>query len=251
MRCPWKKITEALEYFFHFRFNSCSLNCNCFIWINYFKLENKIQLYPPLVSHLSNLVPVFFFKWPINFIYFLLFILIHFVFKFGHHSFYCFFFLQFYHSKLNWIKIKLIPLESEPDSVGSSIQTHGNRSWQRIQEHWVQRQDPMFLSLGFLNIIICLINIIIIIKNSFFFCIIHIIIFIIINIINKRINKCGKKLLLLSLSLINLKNTIITIEKKPSFFSKIKKYNSKYSYKKYNYLCYKYNYFSYNSKYSY
>jgi hypothetical protein len=194
----------------------------------------------------------FFFKWPINFIYFLLFILIHFVFKFDYHSFYCFFFfLQFYHSKLNWIKIKLIPLGSEPDSVGSSIQIHGNRSWQRIQEHWVQRQDPMFLSLGFLNIIICLINIIIIIKNSFFFCIIHIIIFIIINIINKRINKCGKKLLLLSLSLINLKNTIITIEKKPSFFSKIKKYNSKYSYKKYNYLCYKYNYFSYNSKYSY
>ena len=60
-----------------------------------------------------------------------------------------------------------------------------------------------------------------------------------------------EKNLLLLLSLINLKNTIITIEKKPSFFSKIKKYNSKYSYKKYNYLCYKYNNFSYNSKYSY
>jgi hypothetical protein len=39
------------------------------------------------------------------------------------------------------------------------------------------------------------------------------------------------------------KNTIITIEEKPSFFKKIKKYNSKYSYKKYNHLCYKYNYY--------
>jgi hypothetical protein len=49
----------------------------------------------------------------------------------------------------------------------------------------------MFLGLGFLNIIICLINIIIfiiinnIIIKNILVCIIHIIIFIIINIINK------------------------------------------------------------------
>jgi hypothetical protein len=60
----------------------------------------------------------------------------------------------------------------------------------------------MFLSLEFLNIIICVINSII--------CII--------------INKFEKILLLLSL--INLKNTIITIEEKSSFFYEIKKYKN-------------------------
>ena len=59
----------------------------------------------------------------------------------------------------------------------------------------------MFLGLGFLNIIICLKNIII---------------FIIINIINKIINNFEK--VLLSLSLINLKYTINTIEEKPLIF---------------------------------
>jgi len=70
----------------------------------------------------------------------------------------------------------------------------------------------MFLSLEFLNIIICVINIIIFIiiesiniKNSII-CII--------------INKFEKILLLLSL--INLKNTIITIEENHHFFMRLK-----------------------------
>ena len=71
---------------------------------------------------------------------------------------------------------------------------------------------PMFLGFGFLHIIICLINIIIfIIIKNIIICIIHIIIFII-------INKFEKILLLLLLLLLNLKNIIITIEEKPSFF---------------------------------
>jgi hypothetical protein len=74
------------------------------------------------------------------------------------------------------------------------------------------RQDPIILGLGFLNIIICVINIII---------------FIIIESINIKnsticiiINKFEK--ILLVLSLINLKNTIITIEEKSSFFMRLK-----------------------------
>jgi hypothetical protein len=61
----------------------------------------------------------------------------------------------------------------------------------------------MFLGLGSLNIIICLINIIIfiiinnIIIKNILVCIIHIIIFIIINIINKIINKFGKIIIII------------------------------------------------------
>jgi len=66
-------------------------------------------------------------------------------------------------------------------------------------------------SINIKNIIICILNIIIfIIIKNIIICII--IIIILINIINKIINKFEKKTLLLLLSLINLKNIVITIE---------------------------------------
>jgi hypothetical protein len=68
----------------------------------------------------------------------------------------------------------------------------------KTQFFWVKRQDPMFLGFRFLNITICVINIIIfiIIKSInikiIIICIINIFIFIIINIICKIINKFEK-----------------------------------------------------------
>jgi len=89
-------------------------------------------------------------------------------------------------------------LASGPISLGSYLRT---------QFSWVQRQDPKFLGFRFLNIIICVINIVIFIiiksiniKKYFFFiiinninikniiiCIVNIIICIMINIIYKII----------------------------------------------------------------
>jgi len=66
---------------------------------------------------------------------------------------------------------------SGPNALGSGIET---------QFSWIQRQDPRFLNLKFLNIIICIISIIIYIiikmikiKNNIIY-VINIIIFIII-----------------------------------------------------------------------
>jgi hypothetical protein len=81
---------------------------------------------------------------------------------------------------------------SGPNSLASCLRT---------QSKWILLQDPRFLGLKFLNIIICVINIVIfiIIKSInikiIIICIIKIIIFIIINIIYKIINKFEKQLL--------------------------------------------------------
>ena len=106
-------------------------------------------------------------------------------------------------------------LASGPKAKGSCVST---------QFSWVLLQDPRFLGLKFLNIIICAINIIIYIiiesinmkhsiicviniiicfiinsinMKNIIICVINIIIFIIINIINKIINKFEKTLLLI------------------------------------------------------
>jgi hypothetical protein len=79
---------------------------------------------------------------------------------------------------------------SWPITIESCLQT---------QSKWVLLQDPRFLGFRFLNIIICVINIVIfiIIKSInikiIIICIINIIIFIIINIIYKIINKFEKQ----------------------------------------------------------
>jgi hypothetical protein len=86
--------------------------------------------------------------------------------------------------------------------LGSASGPKGDESCIRIQGSWVLRQDPRFLGLRFLNIIIYVINIIIfiIIKSInikiIIICIINIIIFIIINIICKTINKFEKKIII-------------------------------------------------------
>ena len=73
---------------------------------------------------------------------------------------------------------------SGPDCLRSGVRTSASWVFVRTQFYWVLHQDPRFLGLMFLNIIICILNIIIfIIKNSII-CVINIIIFIIIESIN-------------------------------------------------------------------
>ena len=75
-RAAHEKNHSSPLIFFPFRFSPCSLNCDCFIWENHFKLDFFFQFYHP-VSHLSNLIYIllisFCLRWFINFIYFLLF----------------------------------------------------------------------------------------------------------------------------------------------------------------------------------
>ena len=87
---------------------------------------------------------------------------------------------------------------SEPKANGSCRGPNSHESCVKTQFCWVRHEDPMFQGLKFLNIIICIINIVIFIiiktiniKNSII-CVTNIIIFIIINIINKIINKFEK-----------------------------------------------------------
>jgi hypothetical protein len=50
------KNHSGLSISFFFKFSPYSLNYNCFIWKNHFKLENRFQFYPHSISYLSNIV---------------------------------------------------------------------------------------------------------------------------------------------------------------------------------------------------
>jgi len=97
---------------------------------------------------------------------------------------------------------------SKPNFVGSGIKT---------QLSWVLCQDPRFLGLKFLNIIICVINDIIFliiqgihIKNIII-CVLNIIIFIIIQTIHIKKNIIICVLNIMIFIIINIKNAIIII----------------------------------------
>jgi hypothetical protein len=91
-------------------------------------------------------------------------------------------------TQFSWIE------HQDPRVMGYASRSKGDESFIKIHFAWVLPPDPRFLDLMFLNIIICVINIVIfiIIKSIN---IKSIIIFIIINIIYKIINKFEKQLL--------------------------------------------------------
>jgi len=92
-------------------------------------------------------------------------------------------------------------MHQDPRFIDPASRSMLIRSCFRTQFSWILGQDSRFLDHKFLNIIICVINIVIfiVIKSInikiIINCIINIIFFIIINIIYKIINKFFKKLL--------------------------------------------------------